>query len=530
MNNEMFFDRKFYLDILEKRIKGLLDGYRQNIAIIADELVGKTSIIFKFLSEFHNNRIITIYIELRPEPLASFTRRFIGILLYNFLINSGIPLKEDIDFLVSKSEKFIPKTIEQIKQILNALQKRKINNILTDLFSLSETMYQETGKATVVILDEFHNLEGMGIKNLYRDWSKILMVQKNTMYIIISSLKFKSKIILSKNLSLLFGNFEVVNVEPFDIKTSEEFLEYKLGGLGLNVGFKNFIVHFTSGYPLYLKVIADSLLKSDQNHLADILENLLFDASGILNQRFSNYLKRFLDSNFSKDYIAILYLIASGRNKIKDITHILRKQKKEFIPRLNHLLELDTVTRNGDFLKINDRVFGFWLKFVYREKLHSLTFDAKNQKEKFRNNIEGMIQEFLQAAQKPIIERASELLRLFEDEIIQVGRKKIRLSHFREIKPLEFNNKNLRNGLICRSHDSIWIMAFKDNLLTEEDIMEFAKECKKYRHKLQRKIIVTLEDIETNARLRALEEKIWTWNLNNLNQILDLYSKPSVIV
>ncbi len=73
-------------------------------------------------------------------------------------------------------------------------------------------------------------------------------------------------------------------------------------------------------------------------------------------------------------------------------------------------------------------------------------------------------------------------------------------------------------------------MAFKPDLLTEEDVMEFTKECRKYRHKLQRKIIVTLQDIDTNARLRALEEKIWTWDLNNLNQILDLFSKSRVIV
>jgi hypothetical protein len=72
-------------------------------------------------------------------------------------------------------------------------------------------------------------------------------------------------------------------------------------------------------------------------------------------------------------------------------------------------------------------------------------------------------------------------------------------------------------------------MAFKQDCLTEDDIAEFAKECKKYRHKLQKKIIIGFRDIEANARLRALEEKILTWDINNLNQILDLYSKPRVI-
>lgn len=530
MIKDNFFDRKSYLDSLEKRIRDSKDGYRQNIAIVGDELVGKTSIIFRFLNKFYDNRIIILYLEIRPESLASFARRFIGVLLYNFLINSDITLKEDLNFLINKSEKFIPKTVEKIKLILNALNKRKKNDVFTELLSLCEIVNQETGKFCVVIWDEFHNLESMGIKNLYTEWSRLLILQKNTMYIIISSMRFKAKTILSKHLSLLFGNFEIVEVEPFDIKTSEEYLEYMLHELNINSGLKNFIVHFTGGYPFYLEIMAKALLKSNQNNLADILEDLLFVPSGILNQKFSNYLKRFLDSPHSQDYISILYLISTGHNKLKDIVHLLRKQRKELILRINHLLELDAITRSGDFLKINDRVFGFWLKFVYQEKSHSLTFDAKNQKALFRDNIEGMIQEFLLNAQKPIIERMMDLLRLFSDEMVQIEKKRLRLNHFREIKPLEFNNRNLKEGLIGRSNDSLWIIAFKNDLLTEEYITEFAKECKKYRHKLQRKIIIAFQDIDTNARLRALEEKILTWDLNNLNQILDLFSKPRVIV
>lgn len=526
---EKFFDRRLYLDILDKRVRGLLEGYRQNIAIIGDELVGKTSIILKFLNKFYDNRVLFVYVETRPESLTSFSMRFIGALLYSFLTNSGTELKEDINFLIEKSEKYIPNTIERIKLILSALEKRKKTNIFSDLLSLCEIIKQEAGKSCVVVFDEFNNLENIYGKNIYREWSKLLISQKNTMYIIISSLKFKSRAVLSKNLSLLFGNFEVLTVEPFNIATSEEYLRQKLSGVNLNQGFKNFIVHFTGGYPLYLEVISEAILKTGRENLADIIENILFDSCGILNQRFSNYLKRFLDSAHSQEYLSILYFISSGHNKLKDIAHILRKTKKELGLRLNHLLELDTITRSGDFLKINDRVFGFWIRFVYQEKLRSLTFDAKNQKAVFRKNIEGMIEEFIFSAQKPVMERMSELLRLFEDEVVQIEKKRLRLNHFREIKPLEFRNRGMREGLICRSCDSLWIMAFKHGLLTEEDISEFSKECKKYRHKLQRKIIVVFNDIDTNAKLRALEEKIWTWDLNNLNQVMDLFYKPGII-
>lgn len=531
MTKNAFFGRGPYLDTLRKRIAGLKHGYRQNMAIIGDELVGKSSIIYELLNHFSDNHVITLYLETRPERLDSFCKRFIGTLLYNFLINSARPLKEDLAFLINKSSGHIPKTTEKIKAILANIEKRKKINIFPELLSLCETINQETGKFCVVFFDEFHNLENLGIKGIYAEWSKLLIQQKNTMYVIVSSMKFKAKNILSKDLSLLFGNFETIAVEPFDITASEEYLSRRLEGTEINAGLKNFIVHFTGGYPFYLELITAELLKSGVGglSLADILEGLLFAPAGILNQKFSNYLKRFLDSPYSQEYISILHLVSCGQNRLKDISHILHKPKQELNLRVSHLLECDTVSRSGEFLKINDRVLGFWMKFVYKEKMNSLTFDAENQKLLFRQNLEAMIQEFLSSAKQPFVERMAELLRLFDDDTVQIERKRLKLMHFREIKTVHFNHSGFKDGLIGRSHEGVWIMAFKNEPLIEEDIVEFAKECKKYRHKLQRKIIIAFRDIEANAKLKAMEEKIWTWDLNNLNHVLDLFSRPRVI-
>ncbi|MBI4981674.1 MAG: hypothetical protein HZC15_00775 [Candidatus Omnitrophica bacterium] len=531
MTKELFFNRDAYLQILEKRISGLKEGYRQNIAIIGDELVGKTSIIFKFLNKFYDNKTIILYVEARHESSASFANRFIGILLYNFLANSNMYLKEDLDYLKQKASKFIPKTTEKIENILNSLKKRKRKDVFTELLSLCESINQETGKFCVVVFDEFQNLENIGFGDIYFEWSKLLLVQKNTMHIIISSQKHKTKAILAKQLSLLFGNFEIINVEPFDAKTSEKYIEekLKLTKPGVSQGIKNFIIHFTGGFPFYLEVLTDAIIKSSQENLAQILEHLLFDISGILNQRFSNFMKRFQDIPDANEYISILYLVSNGQNKIKDIAHLLKKQQAELANKVNRLIEMDVISKNGDFLKICDRVFGFWIKFVYHGKLNSLTFDAKNQKQIFRNSIDAAIQDFLVHTQKPVMQRLMELLHMFEDQTIQLEKKKIRLHQFREIKPLEFTHSSLKHGLLGRSNESLWIMALKTESITEEDITEFVKECKKFRHKLQRNIIITLNDIDMNTRLKALEEKVWAWDIESLNQIFDLFSRPGVI-
>jgi hypothetical protein len=529
MLKDNFFDRKSYLEVLEKRVIALKDGYRQNIAFIGDEQVGKTAILHKFSNSFLDNRFLLFYLEVRPESLISFCRRFAAVLLYNFLCSTDVQLKEDLEFLMEKSSVYIPKTVSKVKTVLADAQRRKKDNVFSELLSLTNIIHQETGKFCVVIFDEFQNLEALGIKSLYKEWAQRLMLEKSTMFIIASSAAYKAKAILSGDLSLLFGNFEVITVEPLNIKSSSEYLKIRLGASAIKEEARNFIIHFTGGYPVYLDIFCQALIKSSTSGLVDALENLLFAHSGILNQKFTDYLKRFQDVPFGPDYLAILHLISNGRNKAKDISHILKKPVKLVNVRINYLLCIDVIVRSGDFLKISDRVFGFWLKFVYQEKINSLIFDVLNQKISFRKNIETMIQEFISSSQKPVAERVTELLRLFADERAQIERRKVTFNHFREIKPLDFESRSLKEGLICRSSESLWIFGFKQEMLTEEDISEFSRECKKYRNKLQKKIIVSLKDIDANSQLKALDEKVWTWDLNSLNQIMDLFSKPRII-
>ena len=537
MQKSVFFDRKIYLDIIEKRIKAIKEGYRQNIAIIGDKDIGKTSAILHLLSQFNDPMILPLYLELRSEfSREQFVRKFIGILLYTFLENSNIALHEDLDFLISKANRFAPKTTQGIRAILNSPKRRNRENVFIQLLSLCDILNSETGKFCVIIFDEFHHLGGLGIKKIYKQFSKMLMIQKNVLYIILSSAKFKAKKVLSSHLALLFGNFQIIEMQPLDLRTTEEFLKSRLSDLRIGKSLIDFLIHFIGGCPLYLKIITDSLLGMPEpitkEKLAEFIQDLLFVESGVLNQRFNSYLKSlFANLTLAQDYQELLYLIADGQNRLKDIAASLHKPKSGILSRLNLLLEYDVIAKSGDFFVICDRVFGFWLRFVYQEKLNSLTFDTEEQKRSFRMKIEDKIDQFILANRKSVLDRTLELLRLFENELIQMRTKKIRLIHFQEVKPLTFIQSRLNEGLLGRSKDSLWIMAIKSDVLTEEDIIDFAHQCQRLRYtKPQRKVIITSDNIDTNVRLKAMEEKILTWDLDDLNLILDLYDKPRVIL
>ncbi|NQT00118.1 MAG: ATP-binding protein, partial [Candidatus Omnitrophica bacterium] len=78
-----FFGRKDTLDLVEKRVDGLKEGFRQNIAILGPKLIGKSSLILHFLSCFNHPQVIPIYIDLRPNAFHHFIYKFLGGLLYH---------------------------------------------------------------------------------------------------------------------------------------------------------------------------------------------------------------------------------------------------------------------------------------------------------------------------------------------------------------------------------------------------------------------------------------------------------------
>jgi len=540
MREEIFFDRNAYLQILQKHFNDLVLGYRQNLAFVGNELIGKTSLILKFLNEFHDERILPIYICAKKEELYFFAERFINNMLCAFLNTKGIEVKEEREYLLNRAEEFIPKTAKRIRE-LKATIKRKKETLFMELLSIVELLNKETDKFTVVILDEFHILEELGIKNLYRDWAKILVLQPSTMFVVISSSCFKTKRILGDNLNLLFGKFELFEVEPFDYQTSKEFLQDRLNGLVLEDKTLDFLVGLSSGVPFYLKMFSDSIYKIKSQNLLDThidkesvifaLLELLFDETGALNRHFHGYLNRFLELGIPPEAIRILYSISKGYNRLKDMIETLSYMQKKYINKMLHqMLQEDIISKNGDFYKVNDRLFGLWLKFVYQKKTDLHNFNFYGQRDKFKEELEKLYQEFVSDASKKPLDKLIEIMHLFENDYADIDNRKLKLVNFREIKPLFFSFPSINEGLLARANNYLWIIALNYHSLKEADIVEFVKECKKYKEKKQRKIIVTFQPLDINTQLRAKEEKIITWDIKSVNLLCELFNRPGIII
>ncbi|NQU19134.1 ATP-binding protein [bacterium] len=539
---EQFIGREEVIKLINKRLVGLKDGYRQNIALLGDELIGKTWITKFVFDNLTDSEIIPLYFDL-SQPIANiFIQRFFNTILFSFLKTKGIVLpKENFNRLIEESKHHIPNTASKIEELSSNVAKNKLDiATFRDMLSLLEILNQETKQKIVVIFDEFQNLESLKIRNIFQELGKKIMAQKDTMYIVSSSHKTKAKKIIQDELSLLFGNFEILDIDHFENRSSNVLVKNRLKNIHIPQDIANFLINFTGGHPFYLDKISQHIYQNalvlDSDNITPFifiysLENILFNQWGILNLRFQNYID-LLNLKNKPDILNMLLLIAQGKNRIKDLSSLLHKNYRDINQKLAHLIESNTIYRAGSFYNINDRVFNFWLNFVYLEKINNLSQNYEDQVISFRNKIEQSLIEFIEMSKKDISQRLYDLFSLFSNDSVRLGKNKIILSKFKEIESLNFDGHYIKRGFFCLSEEESWLIGFKYGDITEECVCEFIRETNKIRKKEKstRRLIIGLDKTEINARLLAKEAKITTWDIDHLNTLLDLYSKPRLII
>ena len=534
---ETFFGRNEILSAIQKRIDALKDGYRQNIALTGQSLAGKSSILHHLLSTLKDERIIPVYIEVIEEPFVNFCDKFIGSLLFNFLKGIGHPVKEDLQFLINEGKKYIPNTVSIIDRIRDPQKKMPKEEMYSELFSLTSFIKKETHKSCIIIFDEFHNLGALGLKNPFSLFGKKIMVQKDTMYIVTSSKVSSVKRILSEKLSLLFGNFEAIDVGGFDSKTAREFLEERFRSIRVPDEYKEFLISFSDGNPFYLDVLSLKLKQMGERFtfkriseetLIYAFQDLFFDFKGTINQYLSSYLDGLLNNKRNREnYMAILLALASGHNRLSEIANLLKKRRGDITRSMSDLIELDIVTKAGGFYLLIDRMLGFWLKNVYQKKRDSIISYIPDRAKDFREKIKNILNSFIVDSKKDLMEKVERILHLFNNDIIQIGYKKFNLPKLTDIKIEQFNHRV--PYIVGYVKEKAWIIYIKDEELKDIDIMEFTEQCKTLKCSVQRKIIVAPSGVDINAKLLAKESKIWIWDLEELNLFMSIYEMPRIV-
>ncbi|MFH1753308.1 MAG: AAA family ATPase [Candidatus Omnitrophota bacterium] len=531
-----FFGRDETLELLKKRVNALTEGYRQNVALTGQNLAGKSSILHHFLYNFHDNRILPIYVEITDEPFLFFAQRFTGSLIYNFLKSKGLEPGEEYEALIEEARQFIPSTVKSVRDIHDMIRKRDLDSAYSLLFDLTSVVKSETGKSCVIILDEFHNLSSLNVKHPFRNFGKKIMIQKDTMYIVTSSRVATVKRILNEKLSLLFGNFEVIQVNGFTIKNSSDFLDGRFRYMRIPPEIKNFIISLTEGNPFYLDATSQALKdvvasmtfkRVDQEALIDALEKTLFNSKGCIFQYLSSSLQVLKQRKPSDTYISILLAVANGSYKLKEIAKSVKKRTGDVSKYMDDLSEMNILYKNGTFYKFVDKMFGFWLKFVYQRKRSAIISYLPDRIRIFRAEMKDLIGAFVREETKDILSRVAGIFGLFNSEAITLSEKEEKLPLFSSIDIKHFENGD--PYIIAKTGKKAWIASVSHNELKDLDIIDFAERCKIPRLALQKKILIALSGIEMNAHLLAKEGKISIWTIDTLNQLMAHYGKELIV-
>jgi len=534
-----FFGREQVIATLEKRVSSVKSGYRQNLALVGPMLVGKSSILRHFLKNIQDKDIIPVYIDMGAEDFSLFAMRFMATLLYQYLDTEGEKAHSDLISLEIACRKRIPKTVCRIDSICKIMKQKKYDEAYEMLLDLTSVFKSETGKSCVVVLDEFHNLANFHLKRPFQSFGKAIMLQKNTMYIVSSSQKTILREILTKKLSLLFGNFEIIDIDGFDDETSRAFIADKTHDTAVPEDIKSYIIQISHGNPFYLETMLKQFsviqktkggYQDAKECLLDAIAMLLYESGGLLNQYFTNNMNFFLEKKNRKKFIPILIALSKGNSKIKAIQKALGKSDKDLGADIAALVEMDLVHKSGVFCKIDDRLFEFWLKNVYHLKSGAVVDDLDIRYLEFKKLLQEDFDAYHEFSSKDIKSVLTELFYSFKDEKVLIGMHERILPVFSDIKW-----EQLSENVMClkgRTGNNTWLCHVKSNdIMDEKDVIALDDiKSKNEGLKITRKILVPLHGIEHNASLLAKENNMWIWDPKQLNVILRLFGKFELVL
>lgn len=538
---ENFFGRQDIIDVLMKRADGLKSGYRQNVAIIGHQQLGKTSLLRQFMQLVRDPQVLAIYVEIKLQALDYFVEQFIRSLLFQYLSTTGkIDPSESLAQLTERASAPLPKTVIRIGEIMGLLKTRHPAEAYAKLFELTSILKEETGKNCIVVLDEFHRLGEFGLKNAFSDFGKRIMVQKDTMYILSSSSFSASRKILAEKLALLFGNFERIYLEPFTFQTSFEFLMKKCAPLEFPENLKHFLVSFTDGHPFFLETILSRLKESvmaksgsviTADALAQVLMRLLYEAQGVLNQYFLKLLAPWSRANARGSHILILVALAKGRNRLKELSAAVHRNQTETSRQLKELMEDELIVKTGVFYRFHNKIFKFWLREVYEKKELSL-LGAEGKADDFITGMLRTIGETDEWLKLDLTDRVLNLFSQFKDDLIEFGEKGRKLPHFTELIKNDACHDNLKGSsrsIIAKGRGRCWICKIVEEKATEREVMSLVEGSLAYQKNSPTKVLVALNGVDDNAKLLAKEKRVLTLGLSRINLLMDVYGQSPVI-
>jgi hypothetical protein len=536
---QLYFGRGDILNVLNRRVADLKEGYRQNVALLGNRFVGKSTVLYRFAQNL-DDELTVVYLDLENRQFDYFVKKFIASLLYNFARSRQLALHHEIDILLEATKEAIPHTVSVIHKILKDHKAGKSAAVFQGVMALPEVYTNETGKFCVLIIDEFQNIGDYNVYQAFQVLGKKIMTQTRCLYVCASSQPQEAQRILGEKLSLLFGNFEVLGVECFDLATSQDYISHRLRDLKIGAGLKSFLTDFTGGHPLYLDLICRELINLSAIHrqaeaylplLSLAVENTIFDRWGVLSRHFELLINELCAPKDARPVAEILMSMANAHHTLDEIASDTQIRRPALVNKMKALIECGIVFKNGRFHYYSDKLFKYWIKYVFQKRLKDIELSPDGQRKQFKDEFQRHVENFKVSTRQDFSSRIVELLTCFDNESFQLNGRKYRLPAFREIVPFKMRQENgfYADFIKAKTDDATWIIIMKKDNLSEPELRSIMQEARKIENKPGQCLIISLKDLDDATRLRALQERFWIWNEGELNALLTFFDKPYIL-
>lgn len=514
----LWFDREETLNLLAKRLEGFLAGYRQNLALLGPEGIGKTTLLKRLLQERlpGHSSVTAFYVEiLEEDSLADWVERFAQTLLFEA---SKI-----------KGAHELPKTHAHAQRLMALAEAGSREEAYNQLWDLPICLTQETGIQVMLLIDEFHRLQRLGVKDPFRSLGRKIMVQGTTLYLLASSDLPQAREILREGLSLLFGQFEMIEVAPLSTPVCLKAIRELSPEESADPFLSHLIIELAQGYPglldLLLKGVARAPRQSNREDVfLDLLESLLLDPEGILRARFENTLRRLAHPQNRRLWIQVLRALSLGIHRPGPLSDHLNRPLAQVDAALRVLVQKGFVVKQGVFHRIPDRLFQLWMHTAH-PVIQRGGFLEGSARRAFRDAAGNWMMGIRQSIHRPMEEHAVSMIRRWSGEKVETEGGSLILPAFDRV---EMISGPAGRGVIVahrmgKGAGKGWVVIPVSGCFGEPQAQSLVREFRESPFVHYRKILIGAYPVEVNARVILQEGAIRLWDLPAFNHLLDLY-------
>lgn len=532
-----FFGRQEVLNTLQKRFEAFREGYRHNLAVLGAPFIGKSSILRQFLRSNSDENTIPIFICIEEvDSFQAFLQKWLASVLQGYRRFLGLPAI-GYQLLIRGMSRKLPRVVKEMRVIRALAQSKQFEAAYRQLLRLPQLLHDETGKRILLVIDEFDRLKHLCLSDPFAPLGSEVMLQKETMFVLASSDSYRAREVLKEKMSLLFSNFEVLDVQQFSFEEAEQWIRERLGAALEDRFVVRLLLHLTDGHPLYLDVLLNRLEGAvygkesgpvTERILTHVLERELFQSRGILHQHFLMRLFSLTRNRFSFGHGDVLLAVALGKKRALPISTFLGRSAAEVKKILQRLLNEGYLKKKGSFYDVTDTLFRFWLCEVYYRKRISFDADYDEVSGDFRSVVASYISRMQVEEKKDLPFRIEDLFKRFRNEMVELGPAKMKCPKFLEVRSKPSNGRMF--PVLAKGAQTKWLCQVVKGRLEENDVRTFLDDVSRVANGVHKKLMIALQGIELNAKLLAKESRIELWDLKDLNSLLDVYGCAKVIL